>query len=244
MDKNIKQEYHILPKENDYTLIHDGNIRNSHIYNGCKEDMAVSGNIEKSYIHNDDYRVIYAPCDHIIEKKGFSLFDTIVHDDLKPFKKTMAKTTHKVGLRKWMDIVPFLGRNYRIAFEFWIKKPSKWNRWKFNGALIDFQSDGNVIINVSIDDGKIVVRNLLNNLFYQGTKNVETNKWLKLDLVQKQKTYEIKLNGRVVYKKPTSKTFSQLGINIYGAGGEHRPLRGAKIMNLELSTLSFENPRM
>ena len=100
--------------------------------------------------------------------------------------ETMAKTTHTVGLRKWIDIAPFLGKYYRITFEFWIMKPSKWNKWKLNGALIDFQSDGNEIINVSVDDGKIVVRNLLNNLFYQGTEDVETNKWLKLDLIQKQ----------------------------------------------------------
>ena len=54
--------------------------------------MAVSGNIERSNIHNDDYGIIYAPCDAIVEKKGFSLFDTIVHDDLKPFKSKLLRT--------------------------------------------------------------------------------------------------------------------------------------------------------
>ena len=74
-----------------FGFIHDGSIENGHIYNGCKDsDFVVNGDIRNTNIKNDeyenDYSLVYTPCNQQMTKKGNSVDTTFIHDDLNPFK--------------------------------------------------------------------------------------------------------------------------------------------------------------
>ena len=84
-DKGLQEN---LPN---FGFIHNGSIENGHIYNGCKDsDFVVNGDIINTNVkneeHENDYSLVYIPCNQRMTKKGNSVDTSFVHDDLKPFK--------------------------------------------------------------------------------------------------------------------------------------------------------------
>ena len=89
-----------------------------------------------------------------------------------------------VGFGQWIDIIPFLGSQYKIHFEFWIQHQAMFESWKKDGYLVDFESDSKKFIIVAVVEGKLVVKNLLNDKLFKGTDLVPTNQWISLNIIQ------------------------------------------------------------
>ena len=56
--------------------------------------------------------------------------------------------------------------------------------WKKDGYLVDFESDSKKFIIVAVVEGKLVVKNLLNDKLFKGTDLVPTNQWISLNIIQ------------------------------------------------------------
>merc|ERR1719309_204770 len=252
-------------KGEDFTLNIQGNVKRSKIYHACKEDFNIEGKVEDSYLKaspinaGEDYLTVAVACKGDAEIQGDLNDVNIVHADFDQFTGppvgSIPSTIH-LKPNQWIFLLPFLGPNYKITFQFQLLGNG-------DGNLLNLEAYNFSPLRVNVLKGKLRITNGLNGISWKSLKSITPKKWYHVEILQKEQVlhnfeeiysskrlrnrnqdkYFLKINGKRVLIEDTAKSRKIKGVNVF-ATREDEVAANAQIENFLVDTHDRDSQRI